>query len=114
MTAAAPFVRRHVGLSETDLRAMLSRIGVPSLETLIAESVPASIRLGRALDLPPAASEQEALSELFAMMVAEKAMQQYRGTNFEKPLLSAFRKVTEGLTDTISFNLDDFDSRISF
>ena len=68
MTAAAPFVRRHVGLSETDLRAMLSRIGVPSLETLIAESVPASIRLGRALDLPPAASEQEALSELFAMM----------------------------------------------
>ena len=52
--------------------------------------------------------------ELFAMMVAEKAMQQYRGTNFEKPLLSAFRKVTEGLTDTISFNLDDFDSSISF
>ena len=41
-------------------------------------------------------------------------MQQYRGTNFEKPLLSAFRKVTEGLTDTISFNLDDFDSSISF
>ena len=52
--------------------------------------------------------------ELFALMVAEKAMQQYRGTNFEKPLLSAFRKVTEGLTDTISFNLDDFDSSISF
>ena len=52
--------------------------------------------------------------ELFAMMVAEKAMQQYRGTNFENPLLSAFRKVTEGLTDTISFNLDDFDSSISF
>lgn len=52
--------------------------------------------------------------ELFAMLVAEKAMQQYRGTNFEKPLLSAFRKVTEGLTDTISFNLDDFDSSISF
>ena len=52
--------------------------------------------------------------ELFAMMVEEKAMQQYRGTNFEKPLLSAFRKVTEGLTDTVSFNLDDFDSSISF
>ena len=52
--------------------------------------------------------------ELFAMLVAEKAMQQYRGTNFEKPLMSAFRKVTDSLTDTISFNLDDFDQSISF
>ena len=79
MTAAAPFVRRHVGLSETDLRAMLSRIGVPSLETLIAESVPASIRLGRALDLPPAASEQEALSELFAMMARNTLAKSFIG-----------------------------------
>ncbi|GIT13015.1 MAG: hypothetical protein CM1200mP34_4210 [Verrucomicrobiales bacterium] len=52
--------------------------------------------------------------ELFAMLVAEKAMQQYRGTNFEKPLVSAFRKVTDSLTDTLSFNLDDFDQSISF
>ena len=52
--------------------------------------------------------------ELFAMLVAEKAMQQYRGTNFEKPLMSAFRKVTDSLTDTLSFNLDEFDQSISF
>ena len=26
--------------------------------------------------------------ELFALLVAEKALQQYRGTNFEKPLIS--------------------------
>ena len=82
MTAAAPFVRRHVGLSETDLRAMLSRIGVPSLETLIAESVPASIRLGRALDLPPAASEQEALSELFAMMARNTLAKSFIGQGY--------------------------------
>ncbi|MFP1632958.1 aminomethyl-transferring glycine dehydrogenase [Zhengella sp. ZM62] len=82
MTAAAPFVRRHVGLSETDLRAMLSKIGVPSLETLIAESVPASIRLGRALDLPPAASEQEALSELFAMMTRNTLARSFIGQGY--------------------------------
>ena len=52
--------------------------------------------------------------ELFAMIVSEKAMQQYKGTNFEKPLMSAFRKISDGLTDTISFNLDEFDQSISF
>src|SRR5947207_3742330 len=31
--------------------------------------------------------------ELFALLVAEKALQQYRGTHFEKPLLSAFKKM---------------------
>ena len=30
--------------------------------------------------------------ELFALLVAEKALQQYRGTSFERPLLSAFRR----------------------
>lgn len=30
--------------------------------------------------------------ELFALLVAEKALQQYRGTPFEKPLRSAFQR----------------------
>ena len=40
--------------------------------------------------------------ELFALLVAEKAVQQYRGTNFERPLLSALRKMAEALPDTVS------------
>src|SRR5947207_3889038 len=52
--------------------------------------------------------------ELFALVVAEKALQQYRGTNFEKPLLSAIRKMEQSLPDTISFNLSDIESTISF
>jgi proteasome accessory factor B len=52
--------------------------------------------------------------ELFALLVAEKALQQYRGTNFEKPLLSAFKKMEQGLPDTISLNLADWDQSISF
>jgi proteasome accessory factor B len=52
--------------------------------------------------------------ELFALLVAEKALQQYRGTNFEKPLLSAFRKMESSLPDTISLNLADWDQSISF
>ena len=52
--------------------------------------------------------------ELFALLVAEKALQQYRGTNFEKPLLSAFKKMESSLPDTISLNLADWDQSISF
>ena len=52
--------------------------------------------------------------ELFALLVAEKALQQYRGTTFEKPLLSAFRKMTSNLPDVISFNLGEWNNSISF
>jgi predicted DNA-binding transcriptional regulator YafY len=52
--------------------------------------------------------------ELFALIVAEKALQQYRGTNFEKPLLSAIRKMEQSLPDTISLNMADIEQTISF
>ncbi len=40
--------------------------------------------------------------ELFALLVAEKALQQYRGTAFERPLVSAFKKMAASLPDTVS------------
>ena len=52
--------------------------------------------------------------ELFALIVAEKALQQYRGTSFEKPILSAIRKMEQSLPDTISLNLADIGQTISF
>jgi proteasome accessory factor B len=52
--------------------------------------------------------------ELFALLVAEKALQQYRGTTFERPLLSAFKKMAASLPDTISLNLADWEQTISF
>lgn len=52
--------------------------------------------------------------EIFALVVAEKALQQYRGTSFEKPLLSAIRKMEQALPDTISLNLADVERTISF
>jgi len=52
--------------------------------------------------------------ELFALIVAEKALQQYRGTSFEKPLLSAIKKMEQSLPDTISLNLADWEQTISF
>ena len=52
--------------------------------------------------------------ELFALLVAEKALQQYRGTNFERPLLSAFKKMAASLPDPVSLNLADWEQTISF
>lgn len=52
--------------------------------------------------------------ELFALLVAEKALQQYRGTSFEKPLLSALKKMASSLPDTVSLNLAEWEESISF
>jgi proteasome accessory factor B len=52
--------------------------------------------------------------ELVALVVAEKALQQYRGTSFEKPLLSALKKMEQSLPDTISLSLTDVERTISF
>ena len=52
--------------------------------------------------------------ELFALVIAEKALQQYRGTTFEKPLLSAITKMQQSLPDTISLNIADLHQTISF
>ena len=52
--------------------------------------------------------------ELFALLVAEKALQQYRGTSFERPLLSAFKKIADSLPETISLNLTEWEQTISF
>lgn len=52
--------------------------------------------------------------ELFALVVAERALQQYRGTSFERPLASAFRKLSASLPDTVSINLADWEDTISF
>jgi proteasome accessory factor B len=52
--------------------------------------------------------------ELFALLVAEKAVQQYRGTNFERPLLSALKKMADALPETVSLHLADWDQTISF
>jgi proteasome accessory factor B len=52
--------------------------------------------------------------EIAALIVAEQALRQYRGTSFEQPLLSALRKMEQSLPDTISLSLNDIAQTISF
>ena len=65
--AAEGFVDRHVGTTPADVVTMLARVGVPSLDELIARAVPESIRDDATLALPPAADETQVLAELRAM-----------------------------------------------
>lgn len=58
------FVNRHIGPRESDTTEMCRKIGVDSLECLIDETVPRSIRPGKELTLPPAMSEYEYLSHI--------------------------------------------------
>ncbi|MDG4904488.1 MULTISPECIES: aminomethyl-transferring glycine dehydrogenase [unclassified Mesorhizobium] len=83
MTAAPiPFSARHIGPSVNDVRAMLATIGVPSVETLISQAVPRSIRLDLPLNLPTPASEAEALAELSAMMVKNTVLKSFIGAGY--------------------------------
>src|SRR5690606_31682325 len=76
------FIDRHVGPGADDARAMLAALGVPSLETLISQTVPQSIRLDRALDLPAPASEAEALAELSEKMNRNKVLKSFIGAGY--------------------------------
>ena len=52
--------------------------------------------------------------EIAALLVAQKALGQYKGTPFERPLQTAFRKLTDGLKDRVSFSWHDLEDAISF
>ena len=53
--------RRHIGPSPEEMADMLKVVGADSLDALIDETVPASIRQGEPLDFGPAKSEHELL-----------------------------------------------------
>jgi len=52
--------------------------------------------------------------EIMALFVARKALEQYRGTSFERSLRTAFQKISDGLREKVDFQWGDVDSAISF
>jgi predicted DNA-binding transcriptional regulator YafY len=53
-------------------------------------------------------------AELFALLVAHKAVSQYRGTPFEQPLHTAFAKLTGQLDGNRSFSMENLQQALSF
>ena len=53
-------------------------------------------------------------AEVFALLVAHKAISQYRGTPFEQPLQTAFAKLTGQLDGNRSFTIGNLQQALSF
>jgi glycine dehydrogenase len=66
------FSRRHNGPFGDEVKQMLARIGADSIETLIDQTVPRSIRTDKPLDLPEGMNEYQYLQHLKAIGAKNK------------------------------------------
>lgn len=76
------FVNRHIGPAEHDVKEMLGVIGADSLDGLMEQIIPASIRLKNDLNLGEALSEQELLVHLRRMALKNKINRSYIGYGY--------------------------------
>jgi glycine dehydrogenase len=81
-TSAAPFADRHIGPSAADVEHMLATLGLSSLDELIDQAVPASIRDGKPLELEDAISEPEAIARLRALAARNQVVTSLIGAGY--------------------------------
>lgn len=76
------FVRRHVGPRPHDLPEMLATIGAPTLDALIDEAIPASIRRPDPVALPPGESEHAYLTRLRGVAAKNRVLRSFIGLGY--------------------------------
>ncbi len=76
------FVDRHVGPRQHEISKMLEIVGSRSMDQLIDETVPADIRINRALELPAPLSETEALDRLAGIVEKNVLARSYIGMGY--------------------------------
>jgi glycine dehydrogenase len=81
------FESRHLGPNTAETESMLRTLGIPSLDELAQQVIPAPIRLDRPLVEPDAVSEQEALAELAAMAGRNRIQKSYIGLGYHPSIL---------------------------
>jgi glycine dehydrogenase len=79
---SSEFQQRHIGPGQADTAAMLTTIGVSSLEELIDRTVPESIRIRKPLGIPAPVSEFQYLSELKKTAALNKVFKSYIGQGY--------------------------------
>jgi glycine dehydrogenase len=87
--AATTFVRRHIGPSPRDVTAMLESLSATSLDALMSETLPASIRQKAPLDLGCALSETEALSHMQRLAAQNQVFTSLIGQGYSGTILPA-------------------------
>src|SRR5262245_51005272 len=80
------FARRHIGPSADERDGMLQAVGAPTLDALIDEAIPSSIRLDAPLALPPAESEHQYLDRLAHLAHRNKVFRSYIGLGYHDTL----------------------------
>ena len=91
LDAADGFVARHIGPDDAGVAAMLAAVGAVSLDDLMAQTIPSTIRTNAPLALPQAIDEAAVLADLRALAaknVVKKSLlgQGYHGT-FTPPVI---------------------------
>lgn len=81
------FVSRHNGPREQEVKAMLKKIGVSSVDELINQTVPSNIRLKQPLRVAPAMSEYQYLKHLKALGKKNKTFRSYIGLGYYNNIL---------------------------
>ncbi|MDE6711500.1 MAG: glycine dehydrogenase (aminomethyl-transferring), partial [Alistipes sp.] len=77
------FSTRHIGVSdETQLREMLATIGAESVDELIGQVIPASIRLKKPLALPEGMSEYEFAAHIRALADRNRPLRSFIGMGY--------------------------------
>src|SRR6202011_701918 len=87
--AATTFARRHIGPSPRDVTAMLESVGAKSLDELMAQTLPSSIRQQVPLDLGPPLSETEALSHMRGLASQNQVFTSLIGQGYSGTVLPA-------------------------
>ena len=82
MSEPLVFAARHIGPSAADIGQMLGALAVSSLDALVDDAIPATIRLRKPLNLPAPSSEPEALAELKSIMAHNKACRSFIGMGY--------------------------------
>ena len=76
------FKARHLGINEPSAKIMLDALGYDSLDQLIDQAVPPSIRLNQSLKLPSASSESQALAQLKEIAQENEVFTNYIGMGY--------------------------------
>ncbi len=82
LEAADSFVARHIAPTEAEIAAMLKAVGVASLSEMAARTVPATIRIQQAMDLPPALDEAGTIAELRGIAARNTGEKSLIGTGY--------------------------------
>ena len=83
------FALRHIGPREHDINQMLQTVGAESIEQLIAETIPANIRLKSDLNIDPAMTEYEYATHINNLSKLNKTFKTYIGLGYHPTILPA-------------------------